>query len=234
MTRFIKYLNERNSLTPEKIFEEFTQVIEKKCSHYLTNIVNKNKGVKLYSGRKGAREIWFEGKVRKNRKPRDTIKEIHDIFNYCFQKNLGSKLRSESLFCGVNEIEARGYGEPYYIFPIGNDYKLWYHPEIKDLFLYFSESKPLIDLKIDLSLQISSSMVFKNMLSKMKKDEIYKNEVINYICELTKGYKQGLPPVYPYREIMLDCKEYIAVNVDWIESKESHKQIPKWDSWLWG
>ena len=71
----------------------------------------------LYSGRKGIKEFAVK-KARKNRKPKDTPEEIHNLFDEIFYKKFRIKLRSESIFTSSNQADIHIYGDVYFIFPV--------------------------------------------------------------------------------------------------------------------
>lgn len=70
--------------------------------------------------------------VRKNRNPKDTKIELHNLLDAGFSSWFGYKARSESIHCTGSRDIARNYGEVHRIFPIGKVTCIWSR-EIKDL-----------------------------------------------------------------------------------------------------
>ena len=63
--------------------------------------------------------------VRKDRQPRDAHPLAHKVMDEWFEKNFGIKPRSEGLFCTSNIEQAKDYGSPCFVFPVGNFKYLW-------------------------------------------------------------------------------------------------------------
>ena len=72
--------------------------LRKDCTPFLKDMIKGNWGF-LYSGRDGRKGDVFKGKVRKNRKPTDTHRDIHRDLDILFQKKFGYPARSNSIFC---------------------------------------------------------------------------------------------------------------------------------------
>lgn len=88
----------------------------------------------LFSGRNNSKD-YFTGKVRSDRRPKDTDEFVHEIFDELFNKNFGFRARSNAIFCTGRESTAKSYGSNVYIiFPKGQ-YKFVYNPKIIDLYM---------------------------------------------------------------------------------------------------
>lgn len=116
--------------------ENKVEIIKKDCKQFLSQTdVNHP----LYRG------IWPGDvpknkmqpiKVLKNRLPRNTPKELHNLFNLGFSHSkFRIPARSTTLFCSGNMGQAHQYGDCYYIFPIGK-FKIIWSEHITDLFTY--------------------------------------------------------------------------------------------------
>ncbi len=195
MTKFINYLNESK-------LEELNLMlskIEDKCSHYLTQAKINN--FYLYSGRKKEKDLLINKKVRKNRKPKDTPLNLHFLLDDLFKSRTGLKLRSNSIFGTRNYNIARKYGAVYILFPVGNNYQLWFNPEIKDLWSEIS------------------------WIDKHKCD-IESDEIKKYLSKIVNKYKQGFTKNEV--EIMLYCDEYLGLNTHWIQNSWLEDRIIEW------
>jgi hypothetical protein len=75
--------------------------------------------------------------VRKDRKPLDTPKTLHDAFDEFFNSQFGIKFRSQSAFATKSleytDYMLESYGEPLVFIPIG-EYTVCYSPVISDLY----------------------------------------------------------------------------------------------------
>ncbi len=197
--RFYNYLNEK-----DLDLKYIAQLLYKNCMPYLKDINFSKNFPFLYSGRKKSK-IWFKGRVRKDRKPKDTPKEIHNMLDNAFQKKFGIKARSQSLFTSFYINQTTPYGNSYIIFPIGN-YEILWNPKIIDLtdklgnYSYKKFKKGLIQAYYEIE------------------DEKEKAEWFSYIKEIIEKeivpeYKKGnLKQASKYKsEIMLICNEYYAI-----------------------
>lgn len=132
MSKFYKYLNE-NVIGMSK-YED--QIIDE-CYPFL-KMLKKDGYNFLYSGRR-SNEIIEKKKIRKNRIPSDTPKELHNIMDELFHKAHGVKARSQSLFTYPSSGQVGYYGAPYFVIPVGKNYKLIWSSEVRDLFGYIND-----------------------------------------------------------------------------------------------
>jgi len=117
-------------MTIFQTFKDFLKIgskedLIKKCGPF----IEESKGLPLYRGYgmkmsaalHGQREVT----VRKDRKPRDTSIEIHNIMNAYFFKKFGVNVRSEGLFAIGDIKRASSYGHPHYVLPVGKFKYVW-------------------------------------------------------------------------------------------------------------
>ena len=115
--------------------EEIKKILNRDCAKFLKEM-------------RGEYDLLFRGsykkvnriakiKHNKERKPKDTPQELHDLLNKKFKKKFGWPVRN-GIFTTSSYIMADGYGIPYKFFPIG-DYKYVYSTKIEDLFQYFED-----------------------------------------------------------------------------------------------
>jgi len=105
------------------------------CKPFLKDLLKYLKNDKLFllSGRQN-NVNFFKGKVRTNRKPKDTPVEYHNYIDKLFNNKFGWKARSNVIFCTSVLSAAEEYGYVVYmIFPIGK-YKYLWNPKIDDLY----------------------------------------------------------------------------------------------------
>ena len=127
MVKFYKYLNET-----EIISSDIWENMVKDCKTFLKD-VKRNK-IFLYSGRRGGTSSIFIKRIRKDRKPLDTPEEIHNKLDNAFQREFGVKARSGAMFTKITS-DVGYYGDPYFVIPKGNNYKIIASDEVADLFL---------------------------------------------------------------------------------------------------
>ena len=120
----------------KKMFQLQIRDVVKDCQPFLKDILKPKHWMFMYSGRQMGRDM-VERPVRKDRKPTDTNRQIHDDLDAEFTKQFGYPARSNSIFCTGDEGDAGEYGTKYMIFPQGN-YKTLYSEDIGDLYVYLS------------------------------------------------------------------------------------------------
>ncbi len=195
MSRFNNYLNE--SLKQE--LDVVLNKIEDKCSHYLNEVRKRNYW--LYSGRRNDSDLLIHKKVRKDRRPKDTPLDLHFYLDELFRMKTGIKLRSNSVF-GIRSYDiARKYGTVYVLFPIGNNYSLWYNPDVNDL---WSEV----------------SWIHKEQRS-LDDEDIQK-----FLKDLVNGYKRGFTKYM--QETMLHCDNYMGLNLQWVQNHWLEDHVMDW------
>ncbi|MCS7316862.1 MAG: hypothetical protein NZZ41_00880 [Candidatus Dojkabacteria bacterium] len=114
-----------------KILEGLFEIIREECSEII-KIYKKNNYTFLYRGI-NENGPYFILKKREERHPRDTPKDIHDLYNKIFN-SLGYKVnRSNCLFATTDKNFSMSYGIPYIVFP-SNDFLYLWSEKIKDLF----------------------------------------------------------------------------------------------------
>jgi len=93
MSRLINYLNEESFML-EKIKE-----LLQDCYPYIRDLKRTNHfpNRMLYSGR-SSKDLVIRRKVRKDRKPKDTPKVVHETLDQLFYNEFGIKARSQTLF----------------------------------------------------------------------------------------------------------------------------------------
>ena len=137
--RLQQYLNEQRAAKELDVsLNEMVDLIQEECQPFLKDWKSKYVKHFLYSGRNYGFEFG-EGKVRKNRKPKDTPQEIHQMVDDWFKKKFGVRVRSNSMFLSFNRSVAINYGNTtYIIFPIGK-YKLFSSSSVEDLYIDIKE-----------------------------------------------------------------------------------------------
>lgn len=162
MSKFYNYLNEKDNI---RDYPDDLELIKKDCLPFLKDL-KRSKYPFLYSGR-SSWDPFVKRKVRKNRRPKDSPIELHEIFDRFFKNNFGVKARSEGMFVSRSSYLAEDYGTPYWVFPIGNKYKFIWSDQVEDLYENF---KYLADyLKRDFGVSVYNLQTsIKNLLEKLR------------------------------------------------------------------
>ncbi len=111
-----------NEQLQDFIYENCREWVEKTDSHdgIIYRGVNRPPIIDNYSEMNA-----FVKPTRLDRKPRDSLPALHQIFNNVLQAANSPVNRSNSLFCTSSASEAREYGKVYVLFPIGNFDYMW-------------------------------------------------------------------------------------------------------------
>lgn len=201
--RLIKYINE-NEKFPDQAFEQFI----KDCNPFLRDWKKTKLNTFLYSGRQN-KPYWFIGKVRENRKPKDTPLPVHDSIDNWFLKNIGITVRSSTIFCSSDKGFVQSYGETFAIFPIGK-YEIIWSPKVRDLFKIWN--KDFSDEYWD------------------KPQEFDTWDMPKEFEKILKTYKKGdlRGALQSGNEVMVYCKEYYAIEYSYFgefRTKELREEI---------
>jgi hypothetical protein len=135
---------------------------------------------------------WKMLTTRRDRFPADTPAELSRQADDTLHDQFGWYPRSQGVFATNNIKEAREYGTPHIIVPIGSTRYVW-SPNVKDLFLWLTQKLGLY-----------------TTMAKMATDEKH----AFFVAQLKKaGYKDTDlgTGIRSGHEIMLDCDRYIAI-----------------------
>lgn len=128
--------------TSEYMGKDLIKRIIADCRPYFDLINNDVDNLKLYRGlqmasvTKRAEEVAksvYIADVRKDREPLNTPVRLHKLIDSWMEENLGSKFRSQSIFCCGNYYTAMSFGTPHVIIPIG-EFKYAWSPYLEDLY----------------------------------------------------------------------------------------------------
>lgn len=224
--RFKKYLNE-NIKTNEPIFD----IIRRDCQPFLKELKKTERF--LYSGR-NQDDRYLNFKIRKNRYPRDTASEIHELFDEHFKKKFGIKLRSESMFVSGDTKQADAYGYIYYVFPKGK-YGLYYNTRIHDLWTGLqgaikqekTEMHPSLIYNLKYDMHTDQLVTFSEWDAPNSKDEYdgftnVKEWYSHFIGKIVNKYKKGdLKGAIIFKgEVMLVCDSVYLLRESEFDKKE--------------
>lgn len=168
------------------------QLIKRDCGPWLKH-VGKHlvyRGFVFRPRTKTSIEDVFLCQVRKDRRPKDSSKELHDLVNEYLFKHSGIHYRSEAVFVGALDM-AQEYGSPFAIFPIGDFHYAW-SKDIKD---------PWAENEDD-----TTQEQREENLAKLKKKLESRDDVYIY----DKGIDEALRLNH---EIMISCNSYYAIPI---------------------
>ncbi|MFW6130062.1 MAG: hypothetical protein ACOC56_02685 [Atribacterota bacterium] len=192
------YLNKEDKLLKAK---ELKELLNSKCKKFL----KETKGDLFYRGAAKAIKTFEVLKPRKDRRPLNTPKELHDFLDMLFNSKFGWKVRSEGVFIMKSKSNVMFYGHSFLFFPIGN-YKYVWSPYITDI-LY-----PLDTYMNNLfKLSVCDYKYLKNNQITELKDHI-KNEI------LPKYINKDLQNAGDKYEIAFKCDSYVLVNTEFFEN----------------
>ena len=197
MITFKQYLQEQ---TDEYLDDpsQIASIIKRDCLPFLREIGDK---LPLYRGILSRHSTLTRRKVRKDRIPKDTSKEVHHVLNLAFKQLSGINYRSEAVFVTHNKNVALDYGAIHMIFPIGNFDYAW-SPKINDAFEWFAQG------------DLSNAVLKKQIEYDPENLNKYYDDVFEFIVSGKAKYKfnTGLQDAAAWRqEIMIHCDEYYAL-----------------------
>jgi hypothetical protein len=145
--------------------------------------------------------------VRKDRKPLDTPRGVHEYLDSLFNKYFGWKGRSEGLFVWSHKLTMPR--QTYLVFPIGK-YRYVYSDDVPDLFAILADN---IFLYTDKELEKLTHIGSRGIPKEKWNDAVKDKERQEKLEKLVKTYKskglkelssKSMSPI----EVMIDCKEY--------------------------
>lgn len=188
--KFQQYITEMNNTYD-------IELLVKKCRP-ICEIYAKTRGV-LYRGIKKIhneeQNVFMLKTRRKDRKPKNSSTEIHNLFNETFNEIFHWKPRTEGIFCSTDYQTATFYGYSYIVFPIGN-FRYLYSENVRDT--------------IDLPGQVLKKMGHYNI--KSWSDPTFIKELKKFIKEnFTDKNLETLLSKASDTEVVLDCDEYYGI-----------------------
>lgn len=129
--KFQEYLTE--ATFNKEAFDMMWSNLMADCDEYVKILKKSNtRGKFLWRGTNDRVKTFKKIKPRKDRIPKDTPEEIHELLDELFKKYHGWKARSEGVFVTSNKSDAYAYGDAYLFFPF-NGYKFLWNSSISDL-----------------------------------------------------------------------------------------------------
>ena len=211
--RLIHYLKE--DIFDAIEMKEIKSKIHKECKPFL----NASKGYTLWRGMY-RKPDYGKFKVRKDRKPLDTPADVHERFNKIFTKNFGWPARSSGLLATGDKTVACSYGNAYQIFPIGKFRFIW-SKSVHDLYGKYVESMTKFGITYigggkwrDITKEPKGVVKPEDLYLSDKELAVYQNKVFKQLDDLIKkeyNDKNLDKAINSRNEIMIDCKEYYAL-----------------------
>ena len=192
----VHYLNEQDDMTDEQI----KQIIERDCAPYLQEVGDKS----LLRGMPINQQFLKKRTRLADRIPKDTPPELHNMINEYFVKEYKKPFRN-AMFCTGKLHEAKQYGTPYAVYPIGDFEYLW-SPTVIDLWLTYDESKYELRKQLSKSGILNVAPDFENKMHELfLKEYIVRKYIHN--SALQAAIQIG-------NEVMVWCEEYYAVKYE--------------------
>lgn len=205
--RLKQYITETELESTE--FEYIIRFIKENCQPFL----KKSKGRFIYRGMKMVSPITIK-EPRKDRLPRDMELKFYKLLNKAFNDLFGWKARSEGVFVSGSPYNVEDYGPIYYVFPIKAFEFIW-SPNVFDLIDEVPHGIVNFINPYDLDKETTEYFDW-NRNFEMKGG--LKEEHIEYVKKWIKQEKYTRNNFYKAvesgNEIMLRCKEYLAIRAD--------------------
>lgn len=117
-------------MTQQMTFEAAAEAMRRDCQPYLC--MESLAGGSLYRGAGVEAPEAFEGRVIRDRRPKNMPGHLHAAADQWFSTQFGVRYRGAGLFCTGDKTQAIRHGKPYKIAPIGGFQFCW-SPKVKDL-----------------------------------------------------------------------------------------------------
>lgn len=137
--RLKEYINELKIMYPDKVAD----VLMEECKPFIDDFIKRKKTFIWRGTLKNLSGPMEKFTPRKNRKPRDMPKYLHDYLDMVFKSEFGWRVRSEGVFVSSDKSMAKDFSESgddaYLFFPIGR-YKYVWSPVVKDIYTWLGRS----------------------------------------------------------------------------------------------
>ena len=146
---FKSFLNEAAMKSTGPISQEaFIAGVKEKCQPFLKDMGKRmiDDDIFVFRGFTSHSGDYIHGTVRADRRPKDTDRVFHELFNNWTKEKFGIYSRSECLFATSDEGDASEYGAVFAVIPVGT-YEVIYSPVISDLYdqLFSNPSKLIMN-----------------------------------------------------------------------------------------
>jgi len=176
-------------------YYQIARYINEMCQPYLTEIDFSPEHNILFRGMKKVPEIISVEKTRKDRRPTATPQAIHELSDNYFYEKFGIKPRSEGTFATRSYGQAKGFGVPAVIFPVG-EFKYVWSPKVADMYGIWR--------------QVQFEQITR-LYSEGKKGAA--QDIVNQILDARGFRTDGLPLAMSNQvEISIICDEYLVLN----------------------
>lgn len=199
-------------------------LILRDCSFFLRQVDNPPAGPDsiLFRGL-NSEEAFTRIIVPKQRKPKDSTAPFHQAYDRFFMEEFGKPYRSVSVFCTGKEQEARSYGSPYAIFPIG-EFDFCYSPVIADLFGHIEDSPSRTQAIIATAEPEWANLFYDNPdayiddFGTMIRSEPVQQAFVDYLRKHGRYAENSdlSTAIRSQKEIMVACNSYYAVSLDYL------------------
>ncbi len=179
-------------------WDELKDILNKDCKSFIKNM----KGAKnlLYRGVKAAPSFYDKKNTRSNRKPRLINKSLHDKLGMDAIKRFGWNTREEGIFTTNSILNAKRWGKPSIVFPIGEFKYVW----LKDVNKLYS-AYDLWEIYEDLP---HMQQELWDYTIKDSLDQYNTTNLNKYLS--TKTFLTS--------ECIIKCKSYYSINIEWNET----------------
>lgn len=205
--KLIHLFEDETPLQSPNNLNQLKQFLSTHCQPYLVQFKDCNKP--LLRGMKPAIDM-FVVTTPINRTPTNTPIKFHTVADDWFNVEFGHRYRSNAVFCTGDKQIANCYGEPYWIFPIG-EFKVCWSPDVHDLYHTIRD-------------RFSFGSVPKQRQPSLEPDE---KDLFKLLTE--KRYIEGLlkSAINSNCEVMVACEKYLCVADDYAVQYNILEEIRK-------
>ena len=210
-------INEVIDTEDENSYEKVKAFIESRCQPYLAEVGGFDNAIFKTPLFRGIQKyMHMDAKIEpvlQNRKPLDTPPDIQILMDKWFYKKTGINFRSSSVFASGSWGMARGYtkndGPVVVVLPVGNYHYCW-SPINKDVYEDLGHFIFKFDKFVGVNKERSTELLLANpaLLTKFLNKGKYK---------LDTGLREALASG---NEIMINCKEVMLVNQNWVNDND--------------
>jgi len=210
----MRLLKEMQS-TPK--WEKLRDELEDKCQPYIKHLKGCNS--LLIRGSKQKIKYYSKFTTRQDRIPRlIDDRDLHKMMDNWTQKNWGFKARSQSVFTSTREHNAKMYGKPYIMFPIGKFDYAW-NDNVYGLYGAYDRWGYIVEIVWDDLEDTRDTDDRPKYDEDEAKEEAFDLHILPHLenydtNNLSKLLKKG-ESMAGYTECIVHCKTYYMIHPEW-------------------
>jgi hypothetical protein len=221
----IEDTSELSDVKARQEFEKIKELLINDCPKFLDDIQNSQlvlRGCQHYDTDKIVEGMWSLV-PHKNRTPKNTNKDVQELYDRVCREKVGTNVRSAGVFTSKIANQVSAYGKTHMFFPIG-EYRCFWNDNVKDFYIelqswdsyyYYctGDEQTLFDYfgePEDLDTEDLADWICE------RGDELiedFKSTINDYVDEMIEGHID----VVTDEEMIFVCDEYYIVDVKYIQ-----------------